>query len=200
MKFDEPPLDVTVSIGVAEIQAGDDMASFLGHADMALTAAKQNGRNRVYYYDGRGCLPIDESRLGGTSREQKLDEPDATLSRKELRRMLEPLFLRTEYIAPYVGGLPEYLAWFLNQPIAQRYFISNAEGTTTPSIRKQVLEVTPVILPSLKQQKIIVELAQTICKEKQVAAKIIANGELLMHTLLNEISQTQLNQEEVTPC
>lgn len=94
--------------------------------------------------------------------------------------------------------LPEYLTWFLNQSIAQRYFLSHAEGSTTPSIRRQVLEVTPVILPSLKQQKIIIELAKTINKEKQLANKIIANGEQLMQSLLNGISQTQLNLEEVT--
>ncbi|CZP19749.1 EcoKI restriction-modification system protein HsdS [Legionella pneumophila] len=96
--------------------------------------------------------------------------------------------------------LPEYLAWFLNQPIAQRYFLSKAEGSNTPSIRRQELEVTPIILPTLRQQKIIIELAKTISKEKQLAYKMIANGELLMQTLLNEISQTQLNEEDVPSC
>ncbi len=96
--------------------------------------------------------------------------------------------------------LPEYLAWFLNQTIAQRYFLSNAEGSTTPSIRRQILEATPIILPTLKQQKTIIELAKTISKEKQLAAKMIANGELLMQTLLNELRQTQLNEEDVPSC
>ncbi|HHT9767990.1 TPA: restriction endonuclease subunit S [Legionella pneumophila] len=94
--------------------------------------------------------------------------------------------------------LPEYLAWFLNQSIAQRYFQSHAEGSTTPSIRRQVLESTPIVLPSLKQQKIIIELAKTISREKQLANRVIANGEQLMQSLLNEISQHNTIQEEIT--
>ena len=62
--FKEQELNVTISIGVAEIQTGDDMASFLGHADLALAAAKQNGRNRAYFHNGRGCLPIVPADVG----------------------------------------------------------------------------------------------------------------------------------------
>ena len=117
---------------------------------------------------------------------------------KERLAIAAPQFFVIRLNVPDV--LPEYIAWFLNQSIAQRYFLSNAEGSTTPSIRRQVLEATPIILPTLKQQKTIIELAKTISKEKQLAYQIIANGELLMQTLLNEISQAQLNQEEVTSC
>ncbi len=117
---------------------------------------------------------------------------------KERHAIAAPQFFVIRLNTPCV--LPEYIAWFLNQTIAQRYFLSNAEGSSTPSIRRQILEATPIILPSLKQQKTIVELAKTISKEKQLAYKMIANGELLMQALLNEISQTQLNQEEVPSC
>ncbi|KTD52249.1 EcoKI restriction-modification system protein HsdS [Legionella quinlivanii] len=125
----------------------------------------------------------------------------AALIDAELRERLAiaaPQFFVIRLNVPDV--LPEYIAWFLNQTIAQRYFLSNAEGSTTPSIRRQVLEATPIILPTLKQQKTIIELAKTISKEKHLADKMIANGELLMQTLLNEISQTQLNEEEVPSC
>ncbi|HAU1248373.1 TPA: restriction endonuclease subunit S [Legionella pneumophila] len=117
---------------------------------------------------------------------------------KERLAIAAPQFFVIRLNVPDV--LPEYIAWFLNQTIAQRYFLSNAEGSTTPSIRRQVLEATPIILPTLKQQKTIIELAKTISKEKQLAYKMIANGESLMQTLLNEISQTQLNQEELPSC
>lgn len=117
---------------------------------------------------------------------------------KERLAIAAPQFFVIRLNVPDV--LPEYMAWFLNQSIAQRYFLSNAEGSTTPSIRRQVLEATPIILPTLKQQKTIIELAKIIRKEKQLAHKMIANGELLMQTLLNEISQTQLNEEDVPSC
>ncbi|HAT8721403.1 TPA: restriction endonuclease subunit S [Legionella pneumophila] len=117
---------------------------------------------------------------------------------KERLAIAAPQFFVIRLNVPDV--LPEYIAWFLNQTIAQRYFLSNAEGSTTPSIRRQVLEATPIILPTLKQQKTIIELAKTISKEKQLADKMIANGELLMQALLNEFSQTQFNEEEVPSC
>lgn len=117
---------------------------------------------------------------------------------KERHAVAAPQFFVIRLNQPHI--IPEYLSWFLNQSIAQRYFLSNAEGSTTPSIRRQVLETTPIILPSLKQQNTIIELAKIIGKEKQLAAKIVVNGEQLMQTLLNEISYTQLNHEEITSC
>jgi len=49
---------VTVSIGVnVRIPAlGDSLDDFVQHADKALYAAKQEGRNRVCRYDGARCL------------------------------------------------------------------------------------------------------------------------------------------------
>jgi len=96
--------------------------------------------------------------------------------------------------------LPEYLTWFLNQSATQRYFLSNAEGSTTPSIRRTVLEATPLIIPSLAQQKVIIELAKIIKKEKEIAEKIIGNGERLLQCLLTEMSHKHFNKEDIAQC
>jgi hypothetical protein len=95
---------VTISIGVAEIQTGDDMASFLGHADLALAAAKQNGRNRAYFYNGRGCLPIVPAEGGKVQRGNQSEAPQSALTKTELRAHSRKMFLRTELIAPYVSA------------------------------------------------------------------------------------------------
>jgi diguanylate cyclase len=42
-----PELNLSVSIGVAELREGDDPASWLSRADAALLRAKQTGKNRV---------------------------------------------------------------------------------------------------------------------------------------------------------
>ncbi|GJL97194.1 MAG: response regulator PleD [Hyphobacterium sp.] len=44
-------LNVTISIGVAQINPGDDMDAVLRHADEALYRAKAEGRNRVVFAD-----------------------------------------------------------------------------------------------------------------------------------------------------
>ncbi|WP_367155010.1 GGDEF domain-containing protein [Methylomonas sp. HYX-M1] len=47
-KNDQQPLGViTVSIGLAELQAGDDSESFIDRADKALYTAKTSGRNKI---------------------------------------------------------------------------------------------------------------------------------------------------------
>ncbi|MET0104962.1 MAG: GGDEF domain-containing protein [Sedimenticola sp.] len=46
-RFPDHPL--TVSIGVAVLEEGDDAPSLLGRADEALYRAKQSGRNRVVW-------------------------------------------------------------------------------------------------------------------------------------------------------
>ena len=46
---------ITVSVGVAEAAAGDDVESILKRADDALYAAKQGGRNLVGRNDGKRC-------------------------------------------------------------------------------------------------------------------------------------------------
>jgi len=43
----QPQLELSVSIGVAELREGDDPATWLARADAALLRAKQTGKNRV---------------------------------------------------------------------------------------------------------------------------------------------------------
>ena len=83
--------------------------------------------------------------------------------------------------------LPEYLAWLLNQEPCQRYFQREAEGTLTKSIRRSVLENTPVAVPELSKQHAIISLAKTLKKEQQLIEQLIKNGESLMSTIANDL-------------
>lgn len=84
--------------------------------------------------------------------------------------------------------LPEYLAWYLNQEPCLRYFQRESEGTLTKSIRRPALEATPIVVPSLEQQKSIVALANTLRKEQQLLIQLISNGQQTMNAIAAQLA------------
>lgn len=68
--------------------------------------------------------------------------------------------------------LPQYLAWFLNNPATQTLLKVQAIGTSIPSISKQVLENLEIPVPEIKTQKAIVEISKLRNKEKSLKQKI----------------------------
>ncbi|MBQ0781565.1 MAG: restriction endonuclease subunit S, partial [Thalassolituus oleivorans] len=83
--------------------------------------------------------------------------------------------------------LPEFIAWLLNQIPAQRYFEQNAEGTLTKSIRRSVLEETPIVIPPLAKQRTIVAMANTLREEQRIMHQMINNNELMMSTIARDL-------------
>lgn len=53
--YESLALRVTVSIGFAQLQAGEDAISFTKRTDAALYSSKETGRNRVNYHNGATC-------------------------------------------------------------------------------------------------------------------------------------------------
>src|SRR5690554_3107251 len=83
--------------------------------------------------------------------------------------------------------LPEFVAWLLNQPYCQRYFEQNSEGSLTKSIRRSVLEETPMVIPPLEKQKTIVALANAINEEHKLMQQLIQNGERTLNAIANDL-------------
>lgn len=90
--------------------------------------------------------------------------------------------------------LPAFLVWWLNQYPCQQYFQREAEGSVTKSIRRSVLENTPIVVPPLSKQHAIIQLANTLAREQQVLARLQRNGEHLMNTIANDLLN---NKEDV---
>lgn len=61
-EYEEQTLQITASLGLATIDAGDTASTIVERADQALYAAKQAGRNRAYVHDGEAHLPIEADR------------------------------------------------------------------------------------------------------------------------------------------
>lgn len=70
---------------------------------------------------------------------------------------------------------PEFLAWQLNQSSAQLYFQKSAEGSAQVSIRRPVLEETPLTFPDLDTQRKVIAVAKCALREKQVHLQLIQN-------------------------
>ncbi len=80
---------------------------------------------------------------------------------------------------------PDFLAWWLNQPDAQRHLRRAAQGQTIQMVAKATLESVPLQLPPLAQQHLIADAAHLAAREAQLMHRLAD----CQHTL----RQTQLN-------
>lgn len=87
--------------------------------------------------------------------------------------------------------LPQFLAWFLNNPTTQTLLKAQAIGTSIPSISKQVLENLEIPVPDIKTQKAIVEISKLRNREKFLKQQI----EVLRDKKVNQQILKAINYE-----
>jgi len=68
--------------------------------------------------------------------------------------------------------LPEYLAWYINQPVSQNFLKGEAKGTSIASISKSMLESLEVLIPEISTQKLILKIAKLRDREKKLKQQI----------------------------
>lgn len=68
--------------------------------------------------------------------------------------------------------LPEYLAWKLNDPSTLNLLQTSAIGSSLVSISKTSLEETEIKIPSLKQQKLVIEIDRLSKIENALRLKV----------------------------
>ena len=83
--------------------------------------------------------------------------------------------------------VPEFLAWQMNLPPAQRYFEQSATGSYITSIRRQVLETLPLQIPSLERQRLLVRLADAAKREKHLMERLIQNRQRELDLVAEEL-------------
>ncbi len=79
--------------------------------------------------------------------------------------------------------LPEYLAWFINQPSAQAFFGSAGQGSLMKMVPKSTFEELEIQLPSLNTQKAIAELDLLQKKEAHAMENLIRSRKRLIDGL-----------------
>jgi len=83
--------------------------------------------------------------------------------------------------------LPEFLAWQLNQFPAQKYISQSSEGSAQLSVRRPVLEATPITVPSIKEQEIIVAFNRSALNEKKKLVRLIKNRNKQMQYIAHKL-------------
>ncbi|MDO6516571.1 restriction endonuclease subunit S [Zobellia uliginosa] len=81
-------------------------------------------------------------------------------------------------------ALPEYVAWYINQPMVQQYLESRATGTYTTSINRETVENIPIVLPSLQKQKKVANIANLMAKEQSLYRQLMENKKRLAQNQL----------------
>ena len=59
VEFEDKTLQVTISVGLAEVLQGDDATKIIRRSDDAVYKSKAAGRNCGHWQDGETCLPMD---------------------------------------------------------------------------------------------------------------------------------------------
>ena len=68
--------------------------------------------------------------------------------------------------------LPQFLVWFLNNPLSQQSLKAKAIGTSMASISKVVLEELEISIPSIETQKEILKITELYNQEKNLKQQI----------------------------
>ena len=82
--------------------------------------------------------------------------------------------------------IPEYLAWALNQPEAQRHFDTAARGTSIRMVPKASLEDLAIDVPDLETQRRIVAVDALSARERALARLLADTRRNLTNRLLAE--------------
>lgn len=69
--------------------------------------------------------------------------------------------------------LPEFLSWYLNRPVVQRFILSSLTGTTVQALNKSVLKNLEIEIPTVEVQYQIVELVDLLEQRRQLRRELI---------------------------
>ena len=84
--------------------------------------------------------------------------------------------------------LPEFVAWAINQPRAQRHFDRFARGTNMRMIPRAVLTDLEVTLPALDVQRRVVALDTLARRERTLSIRVAEKRRRLYTRILEELA------------
>ncbi|RME00520.1 MAG: hypothetical protein D6814_03345 [Calditrichaeota bacterium] len=88
--------------------------------------------------------------------------------------------------------LPEYLAWYMTQRTARKFFRAHAKGTLTLSISKAVLRQLQIPIPSLEKQRKILKMQLMANEELKIALQILTKRTQMIQAILLKAAKEHL--------
>jgi restriction endonuclease S subunit len=86
--------------------------------------------------------------------------------------------------------LPEFIVWWLNNTVSQKFLKNLAIGSALPSISKAALQELEIFIPDLNKQKMILKIRELRNKESDYILKIDKLRELLVQRkILNALNK-----------
>jgi len=84
--------------------------------------------------------------------------------------------------------LPQFIAWLINNPIAQAYLKGQAMGSSIASISKGVLEELEISIPSIQKQQLILKISNLRNQEVELRRQLeILREKQIQQQILNAI-------------
>jgi hypothetical protein len=94
---------------------------------------------------------------------------------------------------------PDYLAWAINQPDAQRQIDAEAQGQSLRMIPKSSLEGITIPVPNLPTQRAIVEVARLASKEAALLHQLAERRTQFTGRVLADLAQAGAQQKGLRP-
>ncbi|WP_241084822.1 restriction endonuclease subunit S [Candidatus Vondammii sp. HM_W22] len=83
--------------------------------------------------------------------------------------------------------MPEYLNWYLNQSVAQHYFLIHRSGSGMPMLNKQSLGALPVAVPPMATQEKIVSVQRCWEQEQRLTKQLLANRQQMLNGIFQQL-------------
>lgn len=77
------------------------------------------------------------------------------------------------------GILPDYVAWYVNQPLCQAALAAEARGTHVPSVSREAFARLEVPIPPLAEQHRVVEINRLLREERRLCEELARRRERL---------------------
>ena len=80
--------------------------------------------------------------------------------------------------------IPDYLTWFLNNSITQKFLTTIREGASVSNIKKSIFEEILVEIPEIRKQKLIANIYKLSIREEELMGQLIEEKKQFIQTAL----------------